>query len=152
MMDPFAAESHKVHASGKYYGFVNWIATMKAGGASWIGCTWAPDETWLYDLKAVWPDGRRAAYRHRLPMQRHVAHQGGNVYWVAAVDGLLRLRLTGKGGKSRLVLDKQYPRIMPQGAVTWMAVGTDGALWMATYHGRSGLYRIEIPPLDKQKD
>ncbi len=158
MMDPFAAESHKVHASGKYYGFVNWIATMKAGGAWWIGSSGWSGETLFHDLKAVWPDGRRAAYRHRLPMQRHVAHQapraprrGGNVYWVAAVDGLLRLRLTGKGGKSRLVLDKLYPRIMPQGAVTWMAVGTDGALWMATYHGRSGLYRIEIPPLDKQK-
>ena len=150
MTDPFAAESHKVHASGKYYGSVDWIATMKVGGASWIGCTWAPDETFLYDLEAVWPDGRRAAYRHPLPMQRHVAHQGGNVYWVAAIDGLLRLRLTGKGGKSRLVLDKQYPRIVSQGALTWMGVGTDGALWMATRYGRSGLYRIEIPPLERR--
>ena len=74
------------------------------------------------------------------------------MYWVAATDGLLRLRLTGKGEKSRLVLDKRYPRIISQGAPTWMAVGTDGALWISTLYGKSGLYRIEIPPLDKQKD
>jgi hypothetical protein len=33
-----------------------------------------------------------------------------------------------------------------------MALGRDGALWMRTRYGESGLYRIQIPPLDKQRD
>jgi hypothetical protein len=156
MKDPFAAESYKTPVPDKYLGRMDWVLPTKVGGAVWIGCSsWSGRKvkTTHYELKAAWPDGRWASYRHAVPMYRHVAWQGGEVYWVAAEDGLLRLRLTGKGGKSRLVLDKKYPRIILPNTRKWMTIAADGGLWVRVSHGElMGLYRIELPPLDKKKD
>jgi len=99
-------------------------------------------------LQAIWPDGAKSRpYRHPVSLDYHVVHQAGNVYWAAAADGMLRLRLAGTGAHSRIVLDKRYPRVIAQGRIRWMGIGPDGGLWMATVGGRSGLYRMDIPPV-----
>ena len=97
------------------------------------------------------PDGSATELcKHPVAMRAPVVEQGGGIFWAFASDGLLRLRVeepkAGKG-KPKIVADTHYPRIVPQGEIRWMALDPHGNLWVATSYGRSGLYRIELPPV-----
>ena len=65
----------------------------------------------------------------------------------AAGDGLMSLQVV----EGRIRIKKHYTALVPRGRVHWMAIDAEGSLWMSTSNG-SRLYRIEIPPLDKQED
>jgi hypothetical protein len=145
--DPFVAESYAPGKPADNTAFAEGTSQTGGGRVYWL-CYNNLEKTPSSNLQAIWPDGKRSKpFQHPLRMDSLVVHQGGNVYWAAASDGLLRLRLEGEGNAARILLDKQYPRIIPQGKVDWMGIGSDGALWMATLSGKSGLYRIEIPPV-----
>jgi hypothetical protein len=81
------------------------ITSKKEGEAS------GPDRySWSFNppdtVTVRWRDCEESQpYHHPSAMNPHVVHQGQNVYWVSASDGLLRLRLEGKGAQSRIVLD-----------------------------------------------
>jgi len=89
-------------------------------------------------------------YRHPVPIHSPIIQQGPDRFWLVAADGLLCLRVENRDGKCRVLLDKQYPRIVPPGFVNWLWIDAQGGLWM-TSRGGSGLYRIQLPALDDKK-
>ena len=99
-------------------------------------------------LTIIGRDGKLSKrYEHDVRIKTPIVQQGENVFWAAAGDGLMSLQVV----KGRIRVKKHYTALVPRGRVHWMAIDAEGSLWMSTSNG-SGLYRIEIPPLDKQKD
>ena len=115
---------------------------LDSAGRYWLDCSG-------YGWRILLPDGRVSDLcPNEFAMSAPVIEQGPNVYWAFGSNGLLRLRVDEpKGGKPKIVIDKQYPRLIPQDGIKFLGLDGHNNLWMATRSGRSGLYRIELPPL-----
>ena len=111
---------------------------------------------WLGGLNGWWlllPNGQTSETLHYdFSMVAPVIEQGRGIFWAFAADGLLRLHVEEpKGGKAKIVIDKRFPRLVPQGEIQLLGLDKTGNLWLATRFGKSGLYRIELPPLKDAK-
>jgi hypothetical protein len=81
-----------------------------------------------------------------------VIEQGQGIFWALASDGLLRLHVEEpQGGKPRIVIDTLYPRIIAPGGIDFLGLDRFNNLWLATVLGKSGLYRIELPPAEEKR-
>ena len=113
------------------------------------GRFWFSDGGWSLLL----PNGQTSETLPReFPMNAPIVEQGRGVFWAFASDGLLRLRVEEpKGRKPKIVVDKHFPRLIPQDEIKFLGLDRRNNLWLATQYGKSGLYRIELPPLEDGK-
>ena len=123
---------------------------MNSAGRFWL----SGDKGWYLRLadgrsgETLQHDFARHVYpwNNIYPWDAPVVEQGRGVFWAFGADGLLRLHVEEpRGGKPKIVIDKCYPRVIAQGSLEFLGLDRYNNLWMATF-GKSGLYRIELPP------
>lgn len=111
---------------------------------------------WLsgwYHWPWVFPAGQASGrLPHDLGLTTPAIEQGRGVFWAFTDQGLLRLRVEApKGGIPKMVVDKNFPRLVPQDRIEFFGLDKYNNLWLATRFGGSGLYRIELPPREEKK-
>ena len=99
-------------------------------------------------------DGRTGELllHHSVAMNAPIVEQGGGVFWAFAADGLLQMHVEESKAKApKIILDQHYPRLIPQGEIQLLGLDRNNNLWMVTQYGKSGLYRIKLPPTKRVK-